>query len=137
MCFFLTVGVDKRKVATLRNHHQGAEGLCITPSVNPHLASVFPATDIRFDVTLRGCSCFVYQHQAGGPDPRLTALLEEQLRDFGAMRLFIRDCRDSPDMDAPTVEGRTTVTLVDFVRGVFSENTLTTVVRERFHAAPS
>lgn len=73
-------------------------------------------------------------HQAGGPDPRLAALMEEQLRDYGAMRLFIRYCDGSPDADAPTIEGRTIVSFDDFVRGAFSVNTLTTVVRERYRA---
>jgi len=57
MCQLLTIGVPKSLGSTLTEFGGHRGGLAVTPSRNPHLANIFPTTDLRLDVTIGGCSC--------------------------------------------------------------------------------
>jgi hypothetical protein len=57
MCQLVTIGVPKSLGATLPEFGGPREGFGVTPSRNPYLASIFPTTDLRLDVTSGGCSC--------------------------------------------------------------------------------
>lgn len=57
MCQLVTIGVPKSAGSALIEFGGPRDGLLVTPSRNPHLASIFPITDLRLDVTIGGCSC--------------------------------------------------------------------------------
>ena len=57
MCCLVTIGVPKAVGSMLTEFGGPRDGLSVTPSRNPHLAGIFPTTDLRLDVTVGGCSC--------------------------------------------------------------------------------
>lgn len=57
MCQLVTIGVPKSVGPTLTEFGGPRDGFAVTPSRNPHVASIFPTTDLRLDVTIGGCSC--------------------------------------------------------------------------------
>ena len=66
MCQLLTIGVSKSAGSALTAFGGPRDGLAVTPSRNPHLASIFPPMDVRLDVTIGGCSCGLIGGQHGG-----------------------------------------------------------------------
>lgn len=54
MCELVTIGVPESVGSEFGGPR---DGLAVTPSRNSHLARIFPATDLRLDVTIGGCSC--------------------------------------------------------------------------------
>lgn len=57
MCWFITLGVSRKGVATLEEISRARDGLGIRPSLNPHLTALFPATDSLFEITHGQCAC--------------------------------------------------------------------------------
>jgi hypothetical protein len=57
MCQLVTIGVPKSVGSALTEFGGPRDGLAVTPSRNPHVAGIFPATDLRLDITIGGCSC--------------------------------------------------------------------------------
>jgi hypothetical protein len=57
MCQLVTIGVQKSLGSALTQFGGPRDGLAVTPSHNPHVARIFPDTDLRLDVTIGGCSC--------------------------------------------------------------------------------
>jgi len=57
MCRLVTIGVPKSLGSALTEFGGPRDGLAITPSRNPHVAAIFPLTDLRLNVTVGGCSC--------------------------------------------------------------------------------
>jgi hypothetical protein len=60
MCWFVTMGVTSAGAAALEELGRARGGLGISKSSNPHLARIFGANDVRFEVTHGGCSCDLY-----------------------------------------------------------------------------
>lgn len=57
MCQLVTIGVSQADGSNFREFGGPRDGLAVTPSRNPYLATIFPSTDLRLDVTVGGCSC--------------------------------------------------------------------------------
>ena len=57
MCQLVTIGFPKGFDPRVTVFGEPRDGLAVTPSRNPHVAGIFPKTDLRFDVTIGGCSC--------------------------------------------------------------------------------
>jgi hypothetical protein len=57
MCQLVTIGVPKLLGSAFTEFGGPRDGLAVTPARNPHLASIFPTSDARFNVTIGGCSC--------------------------------------------------------------------------------
>jgi hypothetical protein len=60
MCWFVTIGVTSAGAAALEELVRARGGLGVSKSSNPHLARIFDADDILFEVTHGGCSCDLY-----------------------------------------------------------------------------
>jgi hypothetical protein len=57
MCQLVTIGIPRALGSTLTAFGGPREGLAVTPARNPHVALIFPKSDLLFDVTVGGCSC--------------------------------------------------------------------------------
>ena len=57
VCWFITVGLDAKRTAAIEAIGRERDGFGVRPSVNPHLATLFPASDARFEITHGQCSC--------------------------------------------------------------------------------
>ena len=68
MCELVTIGVPKSIGSTLTEFGGPRDGFAVTPSRNPHVANIFPATDLRLDVTIGGCSCDLVGRHHGARD---------------------------------------------------------------------
>ncbi len=53
----MTVGIREDRAAWVEALDYERDGMGVRPSVNPHLARLFPASDARFELTRGGCSC--------------------------------------------------------------------------------
>src|SRR5262245_41301480 len=68
MCQLVTIGIPRSVGPVLTEFGGPRDGLAVTPSRNPHVASIFPTTDLRLDVTIGGCSCsLVARHHGARP----------------------------------------------------------------------
>jgi hypothetical protein len=76
MCWFITVGVPPQRAAELEQLGKVRAGLAVRPSTNPSLAAIFPAGDVRFELTHGGCSCDLTSRGHAPADPES----EEKLR---------------------------------------------------------
>jgi hypothetical protein len=57
MCQLVTIGIPRSAAAVSTEFGGPRYGLAIEPSRNPHIARIFPATDVRLQITAGGCSC--------------------------------------------------------------------------------
>jgi hypothetical protein len=57
VCWFITVGVDNNSTAELEAIGRERAGFGVRPSMNRHLAALFPSSDALFEVTHGQCSC--------------------------------------------------------------------------------
>jgi hypothetical protein len=57
MCQLVTIGIPKSAGSVQTEFGGPRDGLSVTPSRNPHVASIFPPADLLLDVTIGGCSC--------------------------------------------------------------------------------
>jgi hypothetical protein len=57
VCWFITVGVESKSTAALEAIGRERAGFGVRPSMNRHLATLFPSSDARFEVTHGQCSC--------------------------------------------------------------------------------
>src|SRR5262245_32048356 len=60
MCWFVTMGVTSAGAAALEELGRARGELDVSKSSNPHLARIFDADDVRFEITHGGCSCDLY-----------------------------------------------------------------------------
>jgi hypothetical protein len=69
MCQLVTIGVPKSSGSAAPTFGGPRDPLAVAPSQNPHVAAIFPATDLRFQVTIGGCSCgLVGRNHGAGED---------------------------------------------------------------------
>jgi hypothetical protein len=67
MCQLVTIGVPKSARPVSTEFGGPRDGLAVTPSRNPHVAKIFPTTDVRLDVTIGGCSCGLIEARHDAP----------------------------------------------------------------------
>ena len=60
MCWFVTMGVTSAGAVALEELARARDGLAVRKSSNPHIARLFSANDVWFEVTHGGCSCDLY-----------------------------------------------------------------------------
>jgi hypothetical protein len=60
MCWFITMGVPAAGASLLEQRGASRGGLGVRRAANPHVARLFPASDVRFEITDGGCSCDLY-----------------------------------------------------------------------------
>lgn len=60
MCWFLTAAVRAEHASSLEAMGRRRGGLGVRPSVNPHVARIFPPDYALFELTHGGCSCDLF-----------------------------------------------------------------------------
>lgn len=60
MCWFVALGTTSAGAAALEDHRRAGGILQLRRSNNPHIARIFNADEVLFEVTQGGCSCGIY-----------------------------------------------------------------------------